>query len=134
MAAAFRKQGEGDVKVTKEDQEMINDFARQNARLEDATEDIKELEKEMRNLEDAAGEILLVAEDDIQIPYKLGDIFVSMDPEEAQQRIERIREENKARTKVLEEEARNIKGIMAELKSQLYNKFGNSINLEPDDS
>ncbi|KAL3216368.1 hypothetical protein MRX96_033118 [Rhipicephalus microplus] len=69
MAAAFRKQGEGDVKVTKEDQEMINDFARQNARLEDATEDIKELEKEMRNLEDAAGEILLVAEDDIQIPY-----------------------------------------------------------------
>ncbi|KAL3216370.1 hypothetical protein MRX96_033119 [Rhipicephalus microplus] len=66
--------------------------------------------------------------------YKLGDIFVSMDPEEAQQRIERIREENKARTKVLEEEARNIKGIMAELKSQLYNKFGNSINLEPDDS
>ncbi|KAL3216369.1 hypothetical protein MRX96_033119 [Rhipicephalus microplus] len=57
-----------------------------------------------------------------------------MDPEEAQQRIERIREENKARTKVLEEEARNIKGIMAELKSQLYNKFGNSINLEPDDS
>ncbi|KAH8020273.1 hypothetical protein HPB51_025763 [Rhipicephalus microplus] len=60
---------EGDVKVTKEDQEMINDFARQNARLEDATEDIKELEKEMRNLEDAAGEILLVAEDDIQIPY-----------------------------------------------------------------
>ncbi|KAH7984765.1 hypothetical protein HPB52_023884 [Rhipicephalus sanguineus] len=108
MAASLRKQAEGDVQVTTEDQEMINNFARQNARLEDATEEMKHLE--------------------------LGDVFVSLDSEETQQMIERAKEQNKARSKVLEEETRIIKGIMAELKSQLYNKFGNNINLEPDDS
>ncbi|KAH6945387.1 hypothetical protein HPB50_008173 [Hyalomma asiaticum] len=68
------------------------------------------------------------------ITYQLGDVFVSLDSEEAQQMMERAKEQNKARTKVLEEEMRIIKGIMADLKSQLYNKFGNNINLEPDDS
>ncbi|KAG0444761.1 hypothetical protein HPB47_013412 [Ixodes persulcatus] len=66
--------------------------------------------------------------------YQLGDVFVSLDPEETQQMIGRAKEQNKARAAVLEEETRTIKGIMAELKSQLYNKFGNNINLEPDDS
>lgn len=66
--------------------------------------------------------------------YQLGDVFVSLDSDETQQMIERAKEQNKARAAVLEEETRTIKGIMAELKSQLYNKFGNNINLEPDDS
>ncbi|XP_049525443.1 prefoldin subunit 4 [Dermacentor silvarum] len=133
MAASLRKQTETDVQVTAEDQEMINNFARQNARLEDATEEMKQLEKELRNLEDAADEIMM-AEDDVHIPYQLGDVFVSLDSEETQQMIERAKEQNKARNKVLEDETRIIKGIMAELKSQLYNKFGNNINLEADDS
>ncbi|KAH7980265.1 hypothetical protein HPB49_014212 [Dermacentor silvarum] len=68
------------------------------------------------------------------ITYQLGDVFVSLDSEETQQMIERAKEQNKARNKVLEDETRIIKGIMAELKSQLYNKFGNNINLEADDS
>uniref|UniRef100_A0A023FG56 Prefoldin subunit 4 n=1 Tax=Amblyomma cajennense TaxID=34607 RepID=A0A023FG56_AMBCJ len=112
---------------------MINNFARQNARLEDATEEMKQLEQELRNLEDAADEILVV-EDDIPIPYQLGDVFVNLDSEEAQQMLEQAKAQNKERTAVLEEETRTIKSIMAELKSQLYNKFGNNINLEPDDS
>uniref|UniRef100_A0A1E1X039 Prefoldin subunit 4 n=1 Tax=Amblyomma aureolatum TaxID=187763 RepID=A0A1E1X039_9ACAR len=133
MAASLRRQPEGDVQVTAKDQEMINNFARQNARLEDATEEMKQLEKELHNLEDAADEILMV-EDDIPIPYQLGDVFVNLDSEEAQQMLEQAKAQNKERTGVLEEETRTIKGIMAELKSQLYNKFGNNINLEPDDS
>ncbi|XP_077502858.1 prefoldin subunit 4 isoform X1 [Amblyomma americanum] len=137
MASSLRRQPvspeEGDVQVTSKDQEMINNFARQNARLEDATEEMKQLEKELRNLEDAADEILIV-EDDIPIPYQLGEVFVNLDSEEAQQMLEQAKAQNKERTAVLEEETRTIKGIMAELKSQLYNKFGNNINLEPDDS
>uniref|UniRef100_G3MMY5 Prefoldin subunit 4 n=1 Tax=Amblyomma maculatum TaxID=34609 RepID=G3MMY5_AMBMU len=133
MAASLRRQPEGDVQVTAKDQEMINNFARQNARLEDATEEMKQLEKELRNLEDAADEILMI-EDDVPIPYQLGEVFVNLDSEEAQQMLEREKAQNKERTAVLEEETRTIKGIMAELKSQLYNKFGNNINLEPDDS
>lgn len=133
MAAALRQQPETDVQVTTEDQEMINNFARQNARLEDATEEMKQLEKELRNLEDAADEVTM-SEDDMTVPYQLGDVFVNMDPEEAQHMIERAKEQNKSRAKVLEEEIRTIKNIMAELKSRLYKKFGNNINLEPDDS
>lgn len=124
---------ETDVQVTTEDQEMINNFARQNARLEDATEEMKQLEKELRNLEDAADEVMM-SEDDMTVPYQLGDVFINMDPEETQHMIERAKEQNKSRAKVLEEEIRTIKNIMAELKSQLYKKFGNNINLEPDDS
>ncbi|XP_077543111.1 prefoldin subunit 4 isoform X2 [Haemaphysalis longicornis] len=112
---------------------MINNFARQNARLEDATEEMKQLEKELRNLEDAADEVMM-SEDDMTVPYQLGDVFINMDPEETQHMIERAKEQNKSRAKVLEEEIRTIKNIMAELKSQLYKKFGNNINLEPDDS
>ncbi|KAK8763313.1 hypothetical protein V5799_034077 [Amblyomma americanum] len=108
MASSLRRQPEGDVQVTSKDQEMINNFARQNARLEDATEEMKQLE--------------------------LGEVFVNLDSEEAQQMLEQAKAQNKERTAVLEEETRTIKGIMAELKSQLYNKFGNNINLEPDDS
>ncbi|XP_077543110.1 prefoldin subunit 4 isoform X1 [Haemaphysalis longicornis] len=133
MAAALRQQPETDVQVTTEDQEMINNFARQNARLEDATEEMKQLEKELRNLEDAADEVMM-SEDDMTVPYQLGDVFINMDPEETQHMIERAKEQNKSRAKVLEEEIRTIKNIMAELKSQLYKKFGNNINLEPDDS
>ncbi|CAN8024862.1 prefoldin subunit 4 [Ixodes scapularis] len=136
MAATVQQnsmQSENDVQVTAEDQEMINKFARQNARLEDATEEMKHLEKELRNLEDAADEVLMGG-DESPVPYQLGDVFVSLDPEETQQMIGRAKEQNKARAAVLEEETRTIKGIMAELKSQLYNKFGNNINLEPDDS
>ncbi|CAN7992117.1 unnamed protein product [Ixodes hexagonus] len=144
MAATMQQnsmQSETDVQVTAEDQEMINKFARQNARLEDATEEMKQLEKELRNLEDAADEVLM-AEDDLPLPYPfscksitlLGDVFVSLDSDETQQMIGRAKEQNKARAAVLEEETVTIKGIMAELKSQLYNKFGNNINLEPDDS
>ncbi|CAN8001472.1 unnamed protein product [Ixodes pacificus] len=136
MAATVQQnsmQSENDVQVTAEDQEMINKFARQNARLEDATEEMKHLEKELRNLEDAADEVLMGG-DESPPTYQLGDVFVSLDPEETQQMIGRAKEQNKARAAVLEEETRTIKGIMAELKSQLYNKFGNNINLEPDDS
>lgn len=129
----MRQQPETDVQVTTEDQEMINNFARQNARLEDATEEMKQLEKELRNLEDAADEVLM-SEDDVTIPYQLGDVFINLDSEETQHMIERAKEQNKSRTRVLQEEIRTIKNIMAELKSRLYKKFGNNINLEPDDS
>uniref|UniRef100_A0A2R5LC46 Prefoldin subunit 4 n=1 Tax=Ornithodoros turicata TaxID=34597 RepID=A0A2R5LC46_9ACAR len=124
---------EGDVKVTAEDQEMINKFARQNARLDDVTEELKQLEKDLRNFEDAADEILM-AEDDVPIPYQLGEIFVSLDSEEAQQMIEQAKEHNKTRVAALQEDAQAIRAVMADLKSQLYGKFGSNINLEPDDS
>ncbi|XP_064466705.1 prefoldin subunit 4-like [Ornithodoros turicata] len=126
---------EGDVKVTAEDQEMINKFARQNARLDDVTEELKQLEKDLRNFEDAADEILM-AEDDVPIPYPfcLGEIFVSLDSEEAQQMIEQAKEHNKTRVAALQEDAQAIRAVMADLKSQLYGKFGSNINLEPDDS
>ncbi|EEC10570.1 prefoldin, putative, partial [Ixodes scapularis] len=71
MAATVQQnsmQSENDVQVTAEDQEMINKFARQNARLEDATEEMKHLEKELRNLEDAADEVLMGG-DESPVPY-----------------------------------------------------------------
>lgn len=125
-------QSESDVQVTAEDQEMINKFARQNARLEDASHEMRQLEKELHNLEDASDELMLGG-GDFPVPYQLGDVFVRVDPEETRHMIRRAKDQNKARVAVLEAETRTIKGIMAELKSQLYKKFGNNINLEPDD-
>ncbi|KAK6178350.1 hypothetical protein SNE40_013147 [Patella caerulea] len=59
---------ENDVQVTFEDQQKINRFARNNARLQDIKEELVAKKKEVQNLEDAVDELVLVDSDEL-IPY-----------------------------------------------------------------
>ncbi|KAK3086399.1 hypothetical protein FSP39_017879 [Pinctada imbricata] len=61
---------DSDTQVTFEDQQKINTFARNNAKLQDLKDELESKKKELQNLEDAADEMLMQDGDD-PIPYPL---------------------------------------------------------------
>merc|ERR1712012_1018874 len=125
-----------DVHISLEDQQKINKFARHNNRLEDIKDDMKQKEAELVTLGDATNDVeefSLTADDGEKIPYMVGEIFVKETPDDVLALLEAKKTEVKAEMKVLEEQATSIKGVMSDLKTHLYAKFGDAINLEADD-
>ncbi|CAL7936342.1 unnamed protein product [Xylocopa violacea] len=76
-------QQDSDVYITYEDQQKINKFARQNAKMDDLKEELKIKQNELKNLEDASDEIVLLDED-AKIPYHIGEVFIYEDLEKTQ--------------------------------------------------
>jgi len=125
-----------DVHISLEDQQKINKFARQNQKLEDLKEELKAKENEIVTLSDAGNdveEMSLTCEDDEKIPYLVGEIFVMESPDDVLVLLEDKKTELKAQIKSLEDQASGIRGVMTDLKTHLYAKFGDAINLEADD-
>ena len=125
-----------DVHISLEDQQKINKFARQNQKLEDLKDDLKSKENEIVTLNDAATdveEMSLTCDDGEKIPYLVGEIFVMEAPDDVLTLLEEKKTELKGDIKTLEEQATVIKGVMTDLKTHLYAKFGDAINLEADD-
>lgn len=69
-------QPDSDVHITYEDQQKINSFAKFIAKIKDLNEDLKIKENELKTLEEASEEIELFDEDE-QIPYLIGEVFIS---------------------------------------------------------
>lgn len=135
MAATSNKgtfQPESDVHISYEDQQKINVFARLNAKLEDLKEELKVKENDLKSLEDACDEIALF-DDDEQIPYLVGEVFIYQDLETTQKCLEEAKERIDSDMKELIEKSDGIKEQMADLKGHLYGKFGSHINLEADE-
>ncbi|GAB6025776.1 hypothetical protein CHUAL_011757 [Chamberlinius hualienensis] len=126
-------QPDTDVHITYEDQQKINKFARQNAKLDDLKEELKSKQKQLQNLEDASSDLLMVENEDEAIPYQLGEVFVNQSLESTQQLLEETKSNLQSEITSLEEQCDVIKGIMSDLKVQLYAKFGNNINLDAED-
>lgn len=125
-----------DIHISLEDQQKINKFARQNQKLEDIKDDIKARENEIVTLTDAASdveELSLTMDDDEKVPYLVGEIFVLEAPDVVQTLLEKRKGETQDEVKALEVRATGIKSIMSDLKTHLYAKFGDAINLESDD-
>ena len=125
-----------DVHISLEDQQKINKFARQNQKLEDLKEELKAKENEIVTLSDAGNdveEMSLTCEDDEKIPYLVGEIFVMESPDDVLVLLEDKKTELNAQIKSLEDQASGIRGVMTDLKTHLYAKFGDAINLEADD-
>ncbi|CAG8446662.1 11157_t:CDS:2 [Ambispora gerdemannii] len=123
------KDEEVDAEVTWEDQQQINSFSKLNAKHSDLEEiyNAKKIEKE--SLEDLSSELELADE---QVKYKIGEAFITLPLEEAQERIER---ESELLTQELEKLKHDMDGLvekMDQLKVLLYGKFGKAINLERD--
>nr|XP_020032380.1 prefoldin subunit 4 isoform X2 [Castor canadensis] len=131
MAATMKKAAAEDVNVTFEDQQKINKFARNTSRI---TELKEEIEKQLQNLEDACDDILLADDDCLMIPYQIGDVFISHSQEETQEMLEDAKKNLQDEIDALESRVESIQRVLADLKVQLYAKFGSNINLEADES
>ncbi|XP_027001078.1 prefoldin subunit 4 [Tachysurus fulvidraco] len=135
MAATVKKPiAVEDVNVTFEDQQKINKFARSTNRVTELKEEIEGKKKSLQNLEDASDDLMMLEEDDLQIPYHIGDVFISHTQEETQEMLEAAKESLKEEIKSLESRVTSIQEVLGDLKVQLYAKFGNNINLEADES
>ncbi|MBN3278914.1 PFD4 protein, partial [Polyodon spathula] len=124
-----------DVNVTFEDQQKINKFARNTNRMSELKDEIEAKKKSLQNLEDASDDIMMLDdEDSVAIPYQIGDVFISHSQEKTQDMLEGAKESLKDEIKVYEGRVAAILQVLADLKVQLYAKFGNNINLEADES
>uniref|UniRef100_A0AAR2IQW8 Prefoldin subunit 4 n=1 Tax=Pygocentrus nattereri TaxID=42514 RepID=A0AAR2IQW8_PYGNA len=123
-----------DVNVTFEDQQKINKFARNTNRMTELKDEIEAKKKSLQNLEDASDDLMMCEDDDLRIPYQIGDVFISHSQEETQEMLEAAKEGLKEEIKGLESRVASIQEVLGDLKVQLYAKFGNNINLEADES
>ncbi|XP_052061222.1 prefoldin subunit 4-like [Mytilus californianus] len=131
--ASPNKPKDKDIKVTFEDQQKINKFARNNARLQDYKEEVKNKKKELQNVEDAENELLMREDDTEPVPYQIGEVFVSFTTEGAGEMLEKAKANLEEEIKTIENQAEFHKKILQDLKVELYAKFGNEINLEAED-
>ncbi|XP_004416787.1 PREDICTED: prefoldin subunit 4-like [Odobenus rosmarus divergens] len=133
MAATMKKAAAEDVNVTFEDQQKINKFARNTSRITELKEEIEVKKKQLQNLEDACEDIMLADDDCLMIPYQIGDVFISHS-QETQEMLEEAKKNLQEEIDALEARVESIQRGLADLKVQLYAKFGSNINLEADDS
>merc|ERR1711973_700859 len=125
--------GKEDTNITFEDQQMINTFARKNAKLTEKKDEIEEKKKELQNLEDAGDEMMMLEDESAPIPYQIGEIFINLSPEETQEFLERSKTQIEEDIKGCQAQSAEITSLLADLKVKLYAKFGSNINLEADE-
>ncbi|OZC07437.1 prefoldin subunit [Onchocerca flexuosa] len=130
MATSTMKQN---VHVNAEDQKMINRFARLHQKSIDVKERLQEASRELQNLNDAADEVMLLDDIDAEsVPFKIGSGFMHMDQETFNKQLENMKESLENQVADLTQKYKKICDEMDSLKSILYGKFGESINLETD--
>ncbi|XP_055322344.1 probable prefoldin subunit 4 [Sitodiplosis mosellana] len=137
MAAKVAANGKGfqpdtDVHVTLEDQTKINKFAKYNANLEDLKDELQVKKNDLKNLEEAGDEIELFDEDE-QIPFVFGEVFISHNLSKTQELIAAAKEKKKKEIEDIQEKCKQIQEWMSDLKAQLYLRFGTNIYLENDE-
>ena len=86
----------------------------------------------MDNLGDANEAIEENMEDEDGLKLFLGEAFITVDEDAAKNYVEKVSEEIQADLDKKQEELEDIEQHCKDLKSYLYAKFGNSINLEED--
>merc|ERR1712156_969344 len=120
-----------EIHILQEDQQKINQFARLNNRLEEYKDDIKAKKNEIQTLEDASTDLMI--DDEEKVPYQIGEVFVEMTQDEVQETMEAKKEKISEEVTHLEGKVDELKAQMSNLKTHLYAKFGNAINLEADE-
>ncbi|KAG9010408.1 hypothetical protein FRB93_004248 [Tulasnella sp. JGI-2019a] len=120
---------EADAEVTWEDQQRISTFSKFNSRLTELEETMEQKKQEKEALDDLSTELEL-ADEVGPVLYKVGDAFVHIPLNEAQELLEH---DQAALDKELDElrgRMDECESTMKELKVVLYSKFGKAINLD----
>ncbi|KAJ2453931.1 hypothetical protein EV183_001887 [Coemansia sp. RSA 2336] len=125
----LQREEERNVEVTWEDQQQINQFSKLNSRVEHLEDEYKKQKEEKEYLDDLAMELELADEDE-PVFYKIGDAFVQLTLEKAQERLEGDKGSIDEHVSKLDSQITSIQSEMDELKKKLYGKFGKAINLE----
>ncbi|KAF9963450.1 hypothetical protein BGZ65_003315 [Modicella reniformis] len=131
MRMLERDEEEGDVHVTWKDQENINTFSKYSSKLQDLEETYEAKKTEKEYLDDLANELELADEDE-PVRYRIGEAFVSLPLEAAMERITKTQTELEQEIESLKSQIDETSEKMDELKRELYERFGNAINLERD--
>ncbi|GES80526.1 prefoldin, subunit 4 [Rhizophagus clarus] len=125
----LNQEEEVDAEVTWEDQQKINSFSKLNTKYSDLEITFESKQQEKEYLNDLTEELELADEDD-RIKYKIGEAFINISVEQAQQRIEKDKEILIQELEQLKNAMDHINEQMSQLKVHLYGKFGKAINLE----
>lgn len=133
MASFENLSSDSDVHITYDDQQKINKFARCNIRLEDLKEELKTKETDLNNLGDAEDEMMIALDPEENVPFLLGEVFILKSQESATETLTRDKEAVRDEIVLLKSKAADLEASMSVLKSDLYAKFGNNINLEADE-
>lgn len=112
-----------------EDQQKINKFSSLINRRDGLTDDLDKLKQEKEYIDDLAMEIELLDEGE-KIQYKIGEVFIFLNVEEATANIEKENETLDEKVSNLESEISEIDEKLLALKAHLYGRFGKNINLE----
>ena len=118
-----------DVHIKYEDQSKINKFAINNTKLHDFQDELVEKKKELTNLNEAIEELIIFDDTEV-IPFQHGEVFTHFSVADANVELERSKKVLESEIAGLENKVNSTKKLLAELKTQLYAKFGNKINLE----
>ena len=116
------------VKVTWQQQQNINTYGRLTNRRREIELELAALEEEARTLEDASSEATLCDEGALRV--RVGECFVEMEADEAEQLLEAEQGRTKERQKRLAAEMAAAKSTLAELKVELVRHFGDAIALD----
>eukprot|EP00730_Choanoeca_flexa_P017530 TRINITY_DN8457_c0_g1_i1.p1 TRINITY_DN8457_c0_g1~~TRINITY_DN8457_c0_g1_i1.p1 ORF type:complete len:132 (+),score=40.69 TRINITY_DN8457_c0_g1_i1:263-658(+) len=122
------REDESDAEILKEDQDKINEFARLHAQSDEIEEAVKSAEKRLQDCDDAGDEIMM--QDDDTVMYSVGDCFMLIDNEDAEETIEEAKVLLKEDADKLRAKYTAVQERMSELRAVLYAKFGKSIRLE----
>ncbi|EMF15367.1 prefoldin subunit 4 [Sphaerulina musiva SO2202] len=115
--------------VRKEDQDKINRFSRLHSREKGLEEELKVKQKDKEDLEEISSELELADEEE-KVPYKIGDSFFNLPVPEVQELLSAAVERIDREVSTVEEKLGEYREEMQTLKSELYGRFGKSINLE----
>ncbi len=124
------KEDEVDVEVRKVDQEAINEFGRLNNRVSELRDELKLVEKELTAYEDAEEEVMLIDEGTEALKLTMGDCFLDVEEEDIESELERLKEIAQGKKDKYISEIATCESRQGELKTQLYGRFGKTINLE----
>jgi prefoldin subunit 4 len=127
-----KNQLDDDVHIKYEDQSKINKFAINNTKMHEYDQELIEKNKILQNLTDAMDE-LITFDDDEMIPFQFGEVFTHLTAKDANEELEILKAQTEADISQLEAKVSTCKSVLSELKTQLYAKFGNKINLEEAD-
>ncbi|XP_048213465.1 prefoldin subunit 4-like [Perognathus longimembris pacificus] len=129
MAATMKEAAE-DVNITFEDQQKINKFAWNVSRITEVKGEISK--KQLQNLEDTCDDIML-ADDCLMRFYQIAGVFISHS-QEAHEMLEDTKESLQEDINTLDSRVKSIQQVLADVKVELYVKFGSNVNLEADES
>lgn len=117
------------VTVAYEDQQRINEFSKLIMRKDAIDQELTQQRTEKEYIDDVSLEIELIDEDE-KVQYKVGDVFVYLKQKEVVDKLTKDASRIDETIEKLENDEAELSSRIKDLKSILYAKFGDNINLE----